>query len=147
MVTKRPLLVVVLTCAVAACGSEAKEDPSSTDQRPATPQERYEGPPATATIEPGNAATPMLRVDVAVPSGGFELRHDETKQREGSTQVLLTLTEPGPDEAVTMALETKTAQVPLTDTKGRVEVLIARVQRGVHYLVAPPHRLAATLPR
>jgi hypothetical protein len=107
--------------------------------------ERYEGPKATATIEDGKDGAPHVRVDVAVPSGGYELRHDATKQIGGCTQMLLTLTEPGPDEMVMTVLETKTVQVPRGPAKGKVEVRIARVQRGVHYLVAPPHLLATTL--
>jgi hypothetical protein len=86
-----------------------------------------------------------LEITVQAPSGGHELQHDETKAVATGVEVLLTLTRPGKDEMVMAALETKVLRVPLGPVQGRADVRVSTVERGVHYFVAPPYQLAATV--
>lgn len=106
----------------------------------------YDGPELTATLEVMESQPPQfaVAVNVQAPSGGYELKHAETKSAGAATEVLLVLTGPGPDEMVMQMLETKSLRVPLAQVAGEVRVGVRQVRRGV---AAPEaqYALAATL--
>jgi hypothetical protein len=112
------------------------------------PKITYQGPELNVELQTQESMPPRhtLIVSAHVPTGGFELTHDETRTREGRTEVLLRLESPGPGEMVTQAFETKTASVRRGDVPLPVHVLVAQPQRNVHYVQAPPHELAKVVP-
>ncbi len=111
--------------------------------------DRYEGPVFHGSIVVVDSDPPRWKVHVTTtaPTGGYDLVHDSTEQNGAHTDVRLTLVEPGPDELVTMALEPHEVLLDLGDTRGPVRVHVARTLRGVHYVTAPPHRIALVLAR
>jgi hypothetical protein len=120
------------------------------DPRPAVPDDdvklTYRGPEVQATLQeqPG---LHQLRVTVQVPSGGYRLLLEETRRLGAVTAVYLTLESPGPEEAVTMALEEKEADVPLQPEEGAVHVFVRQVQRNVQYVQRPQADLANVVKR
>ena len=89
----------------------------------------------------------VLAVAVHVNSGGFDLHLDETRGEGERILVYLTLSSPGEDEIVTMALETKHATVALAEGRGPVHVYIKEKQRGQTYVQEPPYQLARIVTR
>ena len=111
----------------------------------------FEGPEVRAILEVMESHPPQyaVAVELVAPSGGHELRHDETVWRADPgrdvAEVRLRLETPGQEEPVTMALETLRERVALERAPDLVEVRIATWQRGVQYLVAPEYELADVL--
>ena len=136
-------LSLVLTIGYVGCDSTSFEQVSGPSQSMLT----YEGPPV-AVLEVSDA----VETSVIVPTGGFSLRLDRLEPEGDRLAILYTLHEPGFDESVTQALERLTDLVRVSAGMGpagigRIEVRIARVQRGVAYLMPPAHELAAVLER
>jgi hypothetical protein len=125
-------LRLFLTVSCVGCGGIAEESFS--------PTLTYRGPAVTVREAPGAAET-----HVTAPTGGFRLRRDGLETDGDLLKIRYTLEEPGPDEMVTQALEVLTDEVALPSGVRRVQVFVARIQRNVHYLVAPAHELAAIL--
>ncbi len=137
-------LSLVLTIGYVGCGGTTFEGGSGTRQ----PRLTYEGPPVVV-VEMSDA----VEISAIVPTGGFRLRRDGLETERDRLRILYTLDEPGIDEIVTQALERLTDRVSFLPEGtgpagiGRIEVLIARVQRGVAYLIPPGYELAAVLER
>ncbi len=106
----------------------------------------YRGPDVQAALQERPHLHQLL-VKVQVPSGGYQLRLEETRRTGAVTAVYLTLERPGPEEAVTMALEEKQADVPLQPAESAVHVYVRQVQRNVEYVQQPPAELAQVLTR
>jgi hypothetical protein len=106
----------------------------------------YQGPKVEAVLRQ-DAHLHQVSVRVQVPTGGYELRLDETRSTGQVTAVYLTLVGPGPDEAVTMALEEPRANVSLPPGQSAVYVYVKQVQRDVEYGHEPPAELAQVLAR
>lgn len=88
------------------------------------------------------------RIQLRVPTGGHELHYEGAKLDGEFADVELRLVTPGTDEMVAQALQDLEVELPAADlgTAKQVRLRVATWQRGVHYLVAPAHELAATLP-
>lgn len=143
-------LPLFLSLLFAACCS--KPTAATTGTAPQDPQPMptpYAGPKVTATLQVMESQPVQHAVAVALeaPTGGYQLVHDRTEPHGGVVRVLLTLTEPGHDEANVAMLETKHARVPLPAGKEPVEVCISTVTRGLNYIQQPPYLLAAKLAR
>jgi hypothetical protein len=106
------------------------------------PSPDYVGPAARATLEGEE-----LSVAIEVMTGGYELALVRTERVDDHIAVMLRLTEPGEDEGVTDALETKRHRVMLDTVDVPVYVYIQRVIRGVHYVQQPEFQLARVLVR
>ena len=104
----------------------------------------YQGPKVDAVLQQ-DAHLHRVSVKVQVPTGGYELRLDETRSTGEVTGVYLTLVGPGPDEVVTMALEEPQANVSLQPAPGAVYVYVKQVQRDVQYGTEPAAELAQVL--
>ena len=128
---------------VAACSNSPEGPPAEnpTNGPSSTPVYDYEGPPVVADLELDGAQR-VLRVDVTVPSGGFELAVDSVDAKDGPCIVKLKLTEPGDDEINTQALVTHTQRIAAPQGARSFKVQVARWKRGVQYLVEPEHKLA-----
>jgi hypothetical protein len=113
------------------------------------PTPTWQGPAVECSLETMESQPPQyaLNVKITVQSGGYELVHDRNEAVAGGTRVLLTLTGPGPDEGVLMALEDKRLRIPLgTDPGGACLVLVRQQARNTHYLTPPQHELARVVP-
>ncbi|MHC4514330.1 MAG: protease complex subunit PrcB family protein [Planctomycetota bacterium] len=106
----------------------------------------YAGPEVQAVLQQ-RPNLHQLSVRVQVPSGGYELRLDETRRTGAVTAIYLTLEAPGPEEDVTGAEEEKHARVSLQPEESAVHVYIRQVQRNVEYVQEPPAELAQVLNR
>jgi len=106
----------------------------------------YQGPDVQAALQERPTLHQLL-VKVQVPSGGYQLHLEETRRAGAVTAVYLRLESPGPDEAVTMALEEKLADVPLQPEESAVHVYVRQVQRNVEYVQQPPAELAQVIGR
>lgn len=117
---------------------------------------RYQGPALRAAFAK-QGQDHELRVTVTVPGPGYTLRKDGIEHRGNVAVLLLTLDEPNPEQqgpAPKSGSPTVAFMVPRSEltssatgyevTSVRVEV--AEVARGVAYLVAPEHLLAAVIP-
>lgn len=144
------LMILAALASVPACCNSPDDAPPAPNAAGSgspgggTPIYDYEGPPIEAAITMDGGAR-VLKVDVTVPSGGWEFVLDGVeplKGAAGACVVKLTLTQPGADDIVTQALETHTQRVAVQDGIRSCKVTVSRVQRGVHYLVAPEHKLA-----
>ncbi|MBI5853386.1 MAG: hypothetical protein HZB39_20440 [Planctomycetes bacterium] len=147
------MILAALASVPACCNSpddappapnRAEGGPSGGASGGGTPVYDYEGPPIEAAITMDGGSR-VLKVDVTVPSGGWEFALDGVEPIKGATGacvVKLTLTQPGADDIVTQALETHTQRVAMPEGARSCKVTVSRVQRGVHYLVAPEHKLA-----
>jgi hypothetical protein len=127
---------------------EAPSVPGGGDPAPGSPPITYQGPHLVAGLQAqeGGPERRVLVVAVHAPTGGYELGHDETRVRADRTEVLLTLMNPGPDDVVTQAFEWLRAPVELeAGAPMPVHVLVAQPERGVQYIRAPPHELAAVV--
>jgi hypothetical protein len=120
------------------------QDPQPRDR--AAAKLTYQGPGVAAELQQ-RPNLHQLSVRVQVPSGGYELRLDETRHTGAVTVVYLTLEGPGPDENVTGAEEEKHARVSLQPEESAVHVYIRQVQRNVEYVQEPPAELAQVLTR
>ena len=141
----RPLafLLVLFLLVPGGCstgGQDPQQDPRDTVKL------TYRGPDVQATLQERPHLHQLL-VKVQVPSGGYRLRLEETRRTGAVTAVYLTLESPGPEEAVTMALEEKQADVPLQPEASAVYVYVRQVQRDVEYVQQPPAELAQVLTR
>ncbi len=125
--------------------------PGAGDERPgdaAPAPVDYEGPEISAELEVGEGAEPQCAVVVRAecPTLGWALEEDRCETDDGVTRVRVRLTEPGTDEMVGQAFETKSVRVALDAVPaGRIEVCVSRWTRGVEYLVEPEARLAVVL--
>lgn len=129
-----------------AAGSPEVGDEGPGDAAPAPVD--YEGPEITAELEVGDGAEPPCAVLVRAecPTLGWALEEDRCETDDGVIRVRVRLTEPGAEELVGQAFETKSVKVALEAVPaGRVEVCVSRWTRGVEYLVEPEARLAAVL--
>src|SRR5438045_1754900 len=79
--------------------AQPKAQPAEEGQPPAGTADasRYAGPPVRAAFEK-QGQEQSLRVTVTVPGAGYELRRDGIEHRGGAAVLLLTLTEPDPDQ-------------------------------------------------
>lgn len=136
------MLLAVLAALPACCSSsDESRNPDPQGGKGGTPVYDYAGPPIAADVEL-EGSTRVLRVDVTVPSGGFEFEAEGVESQGGVAIVRLKLTQPGDDEIVTMALETHTRRVAIPQDARSFKVMVASWKRGVQYVVAPAHKLA-----
>lgn len=136
------VLLVSGSCSTGSADREAQPNPGVQDKVQLT----YQGPEVQAELHKRPGLHQLL-VKVQVPSGGYGLRLEESKHVDRATAVYLTLEAPGPDEAVTMALEEKRADVSLQPEASDVWVYVRQVQRNVQYVQQPPAELAVVLAR
>lgn len=140
----------LLLLSVAGCGSDAgleatgQEGPARLPPKPMVDQ-GYGGPPLEARLEQTSGDDVILQVQVDAPTGGYDLQHDDTVEQGEITKVRLTLTEPGPKEMVTQAMETLKQRVRLQNPSGHVQVLVRRKQRNVDTGPPAEYRLAAEI--
>ncbi len=84
-------------------------------------------------------------VTVTFPTGGWELRSDDSRIGDGVGVIRLTFVGPGPDEITTQALEEKTWSWQSKEPFARAEVWVNIVRRG-EAPREPEYRLAARVP-
>lgn len=162
-------MVVVL---LAACGDRSASLQPVTSPEPARPDPQKIEEPTPVPNPPGSKAPPLpspaisgeeplvtamakpvtatskdggLLVVVQAPTAGCTLRRDQVTQQDGVAAVELTLEQPGADEVVAQVITAVQLQLPASDFTHckRARVLLAKVQRGLQYVVAPAHELVA----
>lgn len=90
-----------------------------------------------------------LLITVDAPTAGCKLQQDALRRTGTTADLELTLSTPGVDEVVAQVvtpIDLRIAGSELQDIDA-VRVLIATVQRGASYLVAPAHELTARAAR
>ncbi len=105
----------------------------------------YDGPEVSIDVRPIDGDV-QATVSVTFPTGGWELRSDDTKVMGGAGVAYLTFVGPGPDELVTQALEQKEWRWRSKEPFARAEVWVNIVRRGESPR-EPDYRLAARFPR
>ena len=91
------------------------------------------------------AGAAQATVGVTFPTGGWELQSDGSRVADGVGVIHLTLVGPGPDEAVTQAVEQKEWTWRSENRFARAEVWVNIVRRG-QARREPDYRLAARFP-
>jgi hypothetical protein len=105
--------------------------------------EPYQGPAVAVTLN-RDAGARRATVNVTFPTGGWELKHDRTRVKDGFGVVHFTFSAPGRDEMVAQVLGEKEWAWQSADPFSRAEVWVRIVRRGQ---AAPrEYRLAAKAP-
>lgn len=135
-------LLAVLALVAGGCSTSGQDLRNPGDPMKLT----YQGPEVQAALQQG-ANLHQLVVKVQAPSGGYRLWLEEICREGPAVAVCFTLESPGPEEAVTMALEEKQANVALKPEAAAVHIRVRQVQRNVKYERQPPAELARVLRR
>jgi len=122
------------------------DDKDKDEMKP--PAQKYSGPEFRIEIQTMESEPQqyVLSYEVTVSSGGYKLNKDDSKIENGHLELYLTLQKPGPEEIVTMALEThEGSHTTGTEKITSVEVYVKSIQRSVDNSKAE-YALAASLP-
>lgn len=138
------LHAVVLTAGVMSCRPTTPPQVAPAPASEPAASAAYEGPAVSIGSRRVDGPTEMT-VGVTFPTGGWELRSDETKVVDGVGVAYLTFEGPGPNEMVTQALDEKQWPWRSTEPLSRAEVWVNVVRRGDSPR-EPDYRLAARFP-
>ena len=144
-----PMFVAAVACrAPIAPLASSVQTPSTT---PATPHDAagdspapYEGPAVTLTLN-RNGGAAKATVKVTFHTGGWALKHDRSRVKDGVGVAHLTFSGPGPDDMVAQVLDRKEWAWESREPFSRAEVWVRIMRRGQSG--TSEYRLAAKAPQ